>query len=97
MKWTLMIFAIGAAALAFTRIPAIAAEGSMQAQVSGTVQPDDGFSQSYRHPRARRDGAWEIYEGPRACSAVKFPRSALCASVPARFSPYGIAYPWVAY
>ena len=91
------ILALGVADLAFTPMLASAAKGSKQVQISGTAQSDEGFSQHKRHPRASPYPIWQVYEGPRACAAVKFPRSPSCASMPARFSPYGIAYPWVAF
>lgn len=34
---------------------------------------------------------------PRACAAVRFPRSPLCASVPVVFSPFVDDFPWVSY
>ena len=95
MKWRQAIFIIGVGALAFGPLPTSAAESSMPTRRSVTIKSGD-LSQ-YRHPDAGRYPAWELYEAPRACSAVKFPRSPLCASVPARFSPYGIAYPWVSF
>jgi hypothetical protein len=93
MKRTTPIFAIGVAAMTLAPIAANAGAGIKQAQVSGTVQFDEGSSRRKWHPRARVDPYWEVYEGPRACSSVRFPRSPLCASVRPGFSPYGFIFP----
>jgi hypothetical protein len=88
-----LIVVIGVAAMALLPAPVTAAD---------TNVPMPGAAQSRnvsndRYSGAPPDPAWEVYEEPRACSAVKFPRSPLCASGRAKFSPYGIAFPWASF
>jgi hypothetical protein len=90
---TAQTLAIVLAALALNAIPAGTAAAMTEIELSGTVKSDE--VSSYRKRQKRTYRHWHVYEGPKACSSVMFPRSPLCAHAPATFSPYGDSFPYV--
>src|SRR5262245_64874438 len=78
MKRIKPVFAMSVAAMTLVPILANAAAGLKQVQVSATVQIDEGSARRKWHSRVGVDPNWEVYDVPRACSAVRFPRSPLC-------------------
>jgi hypothetical protein len=97
MKLLFQAFALSIAAL--TSLPyASSAAATDRVELSIRDQSDEAPSHAkrhYSHIRAYRN--WPEYQAPVACLSVRFPRSPLCATIPAPLSPYGLTAPWLSF
>jgi len=72
------MFGVALASLMLVTPPAGAAALGDQVQLSQSAWSDEVSSHRKRHRRVRVYAKYRIYDGPRACEAVVFPKSHLC-------------------
>ena len=72
------MFGVALASLTLVTPPAGAAALGDQVQLSQSAWSDEVSSHRKRHRRVRVYAKYRIYDGPRACEAVVFPKSHLC-------------------